>query len=312
MSPAKTLVSAPASYCLFQDPWWLDAVAPDGWSEAVVRKGDEVVARMPYVASRKYGTLSITRPRLTPTLGPWHRTTGAKSVKRLRTEKDNIEALLDQLPPYDRCSIMCHPNLVNLLPFHWAGFQLAVKYTYRFPDLSDLDAIWKGFAENIRSDIRKSQKHVGIECDLGTSQFIATYTKTFQRQGRNSPVSPAFLERLDDVLARRGRRRQLFAVDGKRRIHAAVYMVWDDRCAYYLMGGGDPELRNSGATSLLLWNAIQHAATVSNSFDFEGSMLEPVERFFRAFGAVQTPYYQAHRINSRVLRLAAAFWGRAA
>lgn len=304
--------SSAGSYCLFQEPWWLDAVAPDAWSEVVVKKGEHLTARMPYVLSRKYGLTSITRPSLTPTLGPWHRRTGAKSAKRLREEKDNIESLLEQLPPHHRCSINCNPALVNVLPFHWADFHLTVKYTYRLPDLTDLDAIWKGFATNIRSDIRKAQKQVTVEHDLGTKPFLETYAKTFARQGQQTPISLEFLDRLDGVLARQGKRQQFFAVDKQGRIHAAIYLVWDKRCAYYLLGGGDPKLRNSGATSLLVWSAIQHAATRSQAFDFEGSMLEPVERFFRAFGAVQTPYYQVSRNNSRLLRIAAGLLGKAA
>jgi len=301
------------SYCLFQEPWWLNAVAPRGWREAIVKKGDQLVARMPYVVSRKCGLTTITRPSLTPTLGPWHRRrSDVKSTTRLREEKDNIEALLAQLPPHHRCAINCDPAIVNLLPFHWAGFRLSVKYTYRLSDLSDLDAVWKGFATNIRSDVRKAQKRVTIEHDLGTEPFLETFAKTFARQGQRSPVSRDFLDRLDNVLEKQNKRRQFFAVDDQGRIHAAIYLVWDDRCAYYLLGGGDPELRNSGATSLLVWTAIQHAATVSQAFDFEGSMLEPVERFFRAFGASQTPYCQATRISGRMLRVVASLMGKAA
>ena len=73
------------------------------------------------------------------------------------------------------------------------------------------------------------------------------------------------------------------------------------------MGGGDPEFRNSGATSLLMWNAIQFASTVSQIFDFEGSMIESVERFFRGFGAVQTPYFSISHIRSKRVATAMLF-----
>ena len=48
-----------------------------------------------------------------------------------------------------------------------------------------------------------------------------------------------------------------------------------------------------------MWHAIQFAATVSRVVDFEGSMMEPVERFFRGFGAVQTPYFAIWHVRSR-------------
>ena len=66
----------------------------------------------------------------------------------------------------------------------------------------------------------------------------------------------------------------------------------------------DPELSHSGATSYLTWEAIKFAATVTNTFDFEGSMLEPVERFVRAFGARQKPYFEISKIKALPLKIA--------
>jgi hypothetical protein len=41
-------------------------------------------------------------------------------------------------------------------------------------------------------------------------------------------------------------------------------------------------------------------------FDFHGSMLRPVERFFRGFGARQTPYLSVTRMKSPVRAALAA------
>ena len=82
-------------------------------------------------------------------------------------------------------------------------------------------------------------------------------------------------------------------------MHAVAYVVWDEHAAFYLLGGADPELRTSGASSLLLWEALQRARSRTDVFDFEGSMLAPVERFFRGFGAVQTPYLRVTRSTPR-------------
>jgi hypothetical protein len=67
------------------------------------------------------------------------------------------------------------------------------------------------------------------------------------------------------------------------------------------MGGIDPAF-SSGAFSLLMWHAIQFASQVTTRFDFEGSMIESIERFFRSFGARQVPYLHVQKINSVVLR----------
>lgn len=66
-------------------------------------------------------------------------------------------------------------------------------------------------------------------------------------------------------------------------------------------------LRNSGATSLLMWEAIKFASTVSKKFDLEGSMLEPVERFFRGFGTVQKPYFTISKTFDKRMKAAYIF-----
>ncbi|MCY1460607.1 Acetyltransferase (GNAT) domain protein [compost metagenome] len=116
------------------------------------------------------------------------------------------------------------------------------------------------------------------------------------------PYSRDLVKRIDDACAERKRRAILIAEDPEGRRHAGVYIVWDQNSAYYIMGGGDPELRNSGATSLCMWEAIKLASTVTKAFDFEGSMLEPVERFFRGFGASQVPYFSITKTPSKLLK----------
>jgi len=74
-----------------------------------------------------------------------------------------------------------------------------------------------------------------------------------------------------------------------------VFIVWQDSCAYYIAGGSDPALRHSGAHSLVMWEAIQYVSQFTDHFDFEGSMVPGVERFFREFGATQTPYFTLTR-----------------
>ena len=105
------------------------------------------------------------------------------------------------------------------------------------------------------------------------------------------------MRRLDAACAARGARRILGAVDADGRTHAALYVVWDERTLYPLISARDPELQAFGANTLLYWEAIRLAAEVSRVFDFEGSMIEPIEHFFRAFGGRQTPYFWISKIG---------------
>lgn len=286
------------SYNLFQERWWLDAIAPGEWDEVVVKRGTEVAARLPFLRRRKFRRTWLIQPKLTPYLGPWLRPTSAKLTNRLAETKELMAELIDALPPFDLFRQCFAPEVGYWLPFYWRGFQQTTRYTYRLANLSDLDSVLAGFRHNIRVEIRKAQQLLTICDDLGLDCFARVWGLTFERQGSRLPISKQLIDRLDDACEKRSCRKMFFARDKNGNVHAAAYLVWNKKCAYYLMGGGDPDLRTSGAGSLVLWETIKFAATVSEQFDFEGSMIEPIERFFRAFGGTPIPYFSIQKLSS--------------
>ena len=279
---------------LFQEGWWLDAAAPGKWDAVEVEEGGTVVARLPFVLRRNRGISVLTQPGLTPTLGPWVAPLeGASPTKQMAAEKERLAALVERLPPHHVFRQNFTPEATNALPFQWAGFDARVRYTYRLEGLDDLDAVHAGFADTLRRQIRKAQKTVEVgEGEL--EPFLALQRMTFGRQGLQPP-SEQLVRRLDEAAAARGARRILSATDAAGNTHAAIFVVWDERVAYYLMGGRDDAYANSAAMSLLLWEAIRLASGVSRAFDFEGSMIESIERFFRSFGGRRTPYLRVER-----------------
>ena len=286
--------------CLFDQPWWLDAVAPNAWQVITHSVNGDLKARMPVYLKKRRGFTALTMPPLTQTLGVWLKPSEAKYSKQLSQQKEYISALLEQIPPFDLFSQQFHYSLTNVLPFHWKGFSSAVQYSYVLDDLSDLDKLWANFTESTRREIRKATKTVEVQTELSLDTFIDLNRMTFERQRQSLPYSEDLIKRLDEACINHNARKIFFAVDAGNQVHAALYIVWDERSAYYLMGGGNPSLRSSGATSLLMWEAIKFAATITRKFDFEGSMIEPIERFFRGFGAKQTAFYEMRKMSKRM------------
>jgi len=289
---------------IFQQPWWLEATSPRQWGVVEIEKSSSIVARLPYVIKRKQGLKLLTMPKLTQTLGPWLAPSTAKYSKQLAQQKDLINSLIEKLPPFDYFSQNFHYSIQNWLPFYWKGFSQTTRYTYTLNNLTDLDSLWADFQENIRREIRKAKKKIVVRSDLSLQKFIYLNELTFKRQGIDLPYTKELVHRIDKACIDHQSRKIFFAEDSQGVIQAAIYIIWDQKSAYYLMGGSDPDLRNSGANSLLMWEAIKFASTVTQSFDFEGSMIEPVERFFRAFGAKQVPYFQVSKMSKRAKVLA--------
>ncbi|MCR9190143.1 MAG: GNAT family N-acetyltransferase [Alteromonadaceae bacterium] len=301
----RELCEQEGSIPLFSQAWWLDAVAGNDWDVVLVRKGEQISGALPFVIRKRFGFTILTQPALTQALGPWVRPSEKSYTKRLAFEKDVLGGLADALPSYARYEQNWHCGQLNWLPFYWRGFEQTTRYTYRLEHLGDKELLWKGLQQNIRGDVRKARDRFGVHVRpaKNLTEYLEVNRLTFERQGLSQPYEDQFIARIDDAAARRNARDCLVAVDSDGAVHAGAYIVRSGDTAYYLLGGGDPRLRNSGATSLLLWEAIcRQPATVRN-FDFEGSMIEPIERFFRGFGAKQTPYFQVSQTDSKMFQI---------
>lgn len=302
----KQVCAQENSIPLFSQPWWLDAtVGSDNWDVLIVKKDGELLASMPYTHKNKLGFTISIQPPLTQNMGPWLSPCASRKRSSIISHQHKLlTMLLDQLPHHDYLVHNWHWHQTNWLPFYWRGFQQTTRYTYILPELSDLNQVWSGFHKNLKWEIGKAQKRFRLEViHAELNSFLPLYIQTFERQKLIIPHPPSLIEKLDKACMERAQRRIFLARDDEGVDHAAVYLVWDSNSAYYLMGGSNPDLRNSGAMSLCMWEAIQFAASVSKKFDFEGSMLQQVERYFRSFGAVQTPYFCISRTNSPLLKI---------
>lgn len=290
---------------IFHRDWWLDAACGhDGWDVAIAVSGGNIVGVLPYSRVKRYSFTILTQPPLTPRLGPWLNIDPAKPAKLLARQKDIMSELIEQLPNYALFHQCFGDHITNWLPFKWKGFAQTTAYSYLLENIGDPERLWGGLQENIRREIRKAKGRFGLtvqEC-TDITEFLDLARRTFVRQNLKFPVSEAIFRRIDLACDTRNCRKIWLAKDAAGTAHAGAYIVWDRGRAYYLFGGSDPGLRNSGAGSLCLWHAINAAAEVTATFDFEGSVIEAIERFFRAFGARQVPYFVVARARTALLR----------
>lgn len=284
---------------------WVTTIAePDNWDVALVGSDNDVQAFLPYFKKRKLQFDIITVPPLTPYLGPWiHYPEGQKEATRLSFEKKMMEQLIEQLPKTDKFIQYFHPEVTNWLPFYWKGFEQSTRYTYIIDDLSDVDELYKNLQGNIRREINKAKKILTVSETDDVSILHQLKEKDYQAKGDEINYSQDYFERIYNMLSKKGAGKAWVAKDEDGNVVASLLLAWDADSAYYLAGATDPKKKNTGAMSLLIWTAIVFASSVTNKFNFEGSMVEPIERFFRAFGAKQTPYFEIRKTDSKLLKL---------
>lgn len=277
---------------LFEQPWWLNIVAKNEWKEVVVEEKGEIVGRFPFVCSKKV----IELPVLTQTCGMWIKDPIIKTGnENLSVKKKIIDALIEQLPQYSTLKIALDSSVDYYLPFLWKGFKVVPRISYRLENLSNMDEVYANFSKTVKKNIKSAQKKVHIEQKSDVELLLTIMDKTFAAQGRKYPISK---EKVRDIVCTcdaRGNGKMFTAIDAEGNIHACSYFVYDENVCYYLIAGSDSEYRASGAQTLILWEAIQYAAQVSSVFDFEGSMVEGIETFFRRFGGTPVIYYEIRK-----------------
>jgi hypothetical protein len=247
-------------------------------------------------------------PPLTQILGPWLRPSKGKYCKQLTEQKKLLTELIEALPRNDYFLENFHYTTTNWLPFYWKGFDETTRYTYVLQNLGDHDAVWNGFDPELRAEILQAQERLQVVDDLGIDAFLKASDAVFLRQGKRSPYPRDLILRIHEACQAHNAGKIFFAVDSDRTVHSAIYIAWTPFAAYYILGGGKPDLVESNeANSLLLWEAIRFAPGVATTFDFAGSMIRPVVHFYRQFGARQRPYSHITRASSIVCKTCEVF-----
>lgn len=280
---------------IFHKSYWLEASGKEFRIYGCF-KGEELFAGLPIACSSRFGIKRANHPPLTSYLGVIFREGNAKYVTQISNEKEMNRAIAAKITKdFDLIQFNFTPFPTDLQPFIWEGFSSKVKYTYLLK-LDDLETVWKNMDAKRRNDITRAEKDgVYVESSNDFKQTFSLVEKTFERQDKELTLSiirnAAF--KYNGVLSQKGQCNSFLAKNENGKTIATVYIVWDEKRSYYLLGGYDSEESHHGASSIAMWEAIKFTKTELglDEFDFEGSMIEPVERFFRAFGGRQSPYF---------------------
>lgn len=284
------LNTTPYANSVFEQPWWLDIVAPGEWGEVTVKEGDETVARLPYVLQKG----RITLPPLTQTLGPWIKPEYRQfqpGNTQLSKQKELIAALLGQLPRHKSFHVTFDSANEYILPYRWLGYRYEPEFSYRLTDLCDTDALYAALNKTAKKNIKAARNKTTLVEQPTAKMLMDLLDKTFGAQGRKWPHDRDLTRRIIEKSVENGHGKLLVAQDGEGNLHSGAFLLYDEKVCYYLLGGSDSAFRSSGAQSLVLWESIRFASTVSKTFDFEGSNVEGIENFFRQFGGSRVTNY---------------------
>ena len=286
---------------VFSMPWWLDAVCgKQGWDVILVERNNEIVASFPYYIKHNAGMRFLAMPPLTQKLGVYIKYPENQStVAKLSYEKDVMNEIITRLPKHDFFRVNFDYRYTNWLPFYWQKFSQTTRYTYVIEDISDVDRVYQNFDSSKKRNIKKARRLVEVGFDLPCKDFYENHRMNLQKQGEKISYSFDIFRNLYEAVYREGRGRAIYCRDKQGNLHAAYLVVWDHVSAFNLVTNIDPDYRDSGASSLLIYEMIQYLSGKVKKFDFEGSMIEGVERSYRRFGTEPKPYFRIYKGKSK-------------
>ncbi|MDX9883902.1 MAG: GNAT family N-acetyltransferase [Prolixibacteraceae bacterium] len=292
---------------VYFNDWYLDyACGKENWEVLIYLEDKKILGVLPYYISKipLIGT-KISMPKITPYMGVFLvLPEGIKKVKKISFEKKVTTTLVEALPGFKYFNVRFHKSFGNWLPFFWKGFMQNTMYTYVIEDISDLDEVYSNFKSSVRNKIKKAEQIVEVETSDDIETFYRLNKLTYDRQNMAIGYDLTSLKKMDQVFSENGSRTIFFAKDKQNRVHSALYLTHDQNSANVHLVGEDPSLRNSGAGTLLVWEAIKYTrnSLKLSHFDFEGSVIEKIEENRRAYGATQVAYHKIRKVNSLLLK----------
>lgn len=280
---------------LFFEPFWLDSAGHD-W-DVLCGNSDGSRLYFVYHMEKKLGFRIIRNPFLTPYTGFLF----DDNIKDPLLLQMLITQILNKLPSY-------HELNLDLLPvpgkeFQYLSLETKNKIT-NILSLEDKEGILSRYKPALKRQIKKAEKTLEIREMNDIGLFYQLHEKTFEKQDIKTVTPIKAFKKIWATCRTHQCGKLLFAIDADNNVHAAIFLTWHHHTAYYQAGGTDNAFYGSGAMSYLMHRAIMTAADFGMKyFDFEGSMLSGVNRFFRNFSPVEITHKNISKMDSKLLKM---------
>jgi uncharacterized protein YwgA len=263
-------------------------------------KGDELVGGVA-VVEEKDGKNICPLVYFTPFLGVLFRNNdNMKNPDRISLEKNIVFSLLEELEKkYHKIAFANHWGITDARPFYWHsygcksyGYEVTLRYT-SVVNLCDIQKTFEDMDDDTKYEIRKAEKNnIKIMQEDDLEAFFNLQEATFKRQDIERPEFEKILVRkICSTLKEQGRCKTYFAKTESGVNSASAVIIWDNKRAYYMFGATDPETRNNGATSLLLWQIFKELSSDAiKEIDLVGVNSPKRGRFKIGFGGALLPY----------------------
>ncbi|MDO9154354.1 MAG: hypothetical protein Q7U47_11760 [Paludibacter sp.] len=270
-------ISQSINQLTYATSWYLNIVCP-GW-EALVADDYEFV--MPIPVKRKYYFPYIVQPYFTQQLGIFSKN---------RVTEEILHHFIKKIPYYSyelNLNELNQHSEIEELP----NFILNLNATYA--------QLSSGYSKNTQRNIAKAHKfNLTIAYDQDVNSFFEFY------QLNATQINASQFEIIKKII-KTGKEKQIVDLlsvnNNENEMIAALCLLKTTARLTYFLPVSNNEGKNSSAMFLLVDELIRKYAGRGFLFDFEGSKIEGIARFYKGFGAENQPYFILKRFRPSFL-----------
>lgn len=274
----------------------------DGLTCVGIFNNEHLIGGFYYLKVKKFGFDFIKLPPYSPYCGLFF----INESKNKSAKNDFTKEIMTEVSHYisrqraTLCILAFPSEIIDMQPLIWDKFKVVPSYTYRIDLTKSIDIIKSNFDSKNRNKINKALKENLVIEENGLEQ---KNQYDFFRSFLSSTGANVYENVLKNINTKFPNENNSFCFSAKKNneLLGAVFCIYDKNTCYYILAAVNKNSGVQGVNNLLVQKCIEKSKDLGcTTFDFEGSMLKGVEKFFRSFGPELFPYFT---VNKAILPL---------
>lgn len=264
---------------IYSYSWYLDLVSP-GWDALVL---DDFRAVMPLTWTKKMGFRLLLQPILAQQLGIFSRDSLDSAL---------LEEFLENIAARFRYIDICLNHENGDIPEEWDAFE---RHNYEL----DLSGPEDSYSTNTRRNLQKGQSQYFDFRSISAGEYLTL--KFHGIKDARPAVRWRYLENLIEGLLRL-KKAEIFGLFRGDDLQAAAILGYAVSRTIYLNGCNSDAGKENRAMFVLMDKLISQSRGADRIFDFEGSNIPGIARFYEGFGGKRTIYPRIVKTSFPFLR----------
>ena len=271
-----------------------------------VKKGNHIVCLLPLFMKKKYRVRVLMSPPDScgiPHLGPVFNIPVTNRYNHENTYleiTDSFISFIEKKIGFDYFRIIHVPDIVDMRPYAWNGYNIRPWYTYRFDLTAGSEKIYQGFHSTTKNSLNKTLYNdtISISWERKYATIILSLVeKRYKEQNREFNIGNGYFH--DLVRSSLNENIEPLAVLYNGNIIAGDISLVDRKNAYAWLGTVNRPADLRGGGELVLWeNVKDYSQRGLKTYDFVGANTRHICRHKSKYGADLVMYFEIYKTSS--------------